>query len=277
MKPGQHLIFWIALLFLAALTVGAGQVAEASGSLPPYPTPVPPAPVLLPSPRPSVATIDLQAPAGGGQWAGVQWQTPAGQWFDVAGWQGPVDMTGSQRWWVEPKDFGTGPFRWVVYTLGNPIACGISASFYLPRAATDSQSVLVSAAPSSSPSMAPSTASRWRFALAPELVYQGNAAACGQYAIAGQVFNRAGQPLNSYRLRLTYPNGDQETILSGGAPDYGPSGFGFLLGRRRSNRVYTLELLAPDAQTKLAAPVSIVFTGACDQNVAWAVFRETVP
>jgi hypothetical protein len=234
-------------------------------------TPTPAPPPARPSPNATIELVASNAPASAQ--AGVQWQTANGDWQNVAGWQGPLDQAGQQRWWVDPKDFNTGPFRWVVYTPGNSAVWGISVPFYLPRATGETQTVSVSAP--RLPTVP--AASGWRFALVPELVYRSDAAACGQYAIAGQVFNRAGQPLNSYRLRLTYPNGDQETILSGGAPDYGTSGFGFLLGRRTPNRVYTLELLAPDAQSKLAAPVSIVFTDTCGQNVAWAVFRETVP
>jgi hypothetical protein len=32
----------------------------------------------------------------------------------VDGWRGSLDSSGSLRWWVAAKDFGSGPFRWVV-------------------------------------------------------------------------------------------------------------------------------------------------------------------
>jgi hypothetical protein len=62
---------------------------------------------------PAGAYIELHmsgAPAG--SWAVVQWQDSTGNWHDVEGWQGVI--ANSSRWWVHPKDFSTGPFRWVV-------------------------------------------------------------------------------------------------------------------------------------------------------------------
>ena len=276
MKHMQRPIFWIALLFVVALNLQAGPVAEASGSLPPYPTPIPRPPAAPPSPRASVATIELQAPAAAGLWAGVQWQAADGQWFDVAGWQGPVDVTGGQRWWVEPKDFGAGPFRWRVYAQVGEATWGTSAAFMLPSA--KGEWVTVTASRVATPAATPAgTVSQWAFA-ADQPAFKTYAADCGQYAIAGQVLGLEGQPLNGYRLQLVYANGDKEIISSGGAPDYGRSGFGFLLGWRRPNRLYQLQLLGPgNAGQPVSAVVPIVFTGACDQNFAWVVFRQVSP
>lgn len=58
--------------------------------------------------------IELVAPEHAGAWTVVQWQDSAGNWHDVEGWRGTLDDRGVRRWWVDAKDFGTGPFRWVI-------------------------------------------------------------------------------------------------------------------------------------------------------------------
>ena len=51
-------------------------------------------------------------------WAGVQWGDPSGaHWFNIAPWFGALNQTqGRMAFWVNPAQFGTGPYRWVVYT-----------------------------------------------------------------------------------------------------------------------------------------------------------------
>ena len=68
-------------------------------------------------------------------WTGVQWQDAAGGWHDVDGWQGGLDDNSTKTWWVAPRDFGTGPFRWVVYRGRCGAIAGASSSFKLPGAA----------------------------------------------------------------------------------------------------------------------------------------------
>lgn len=68
--------------------------------------------------------------ASSSTWAVVQWQDGIGNWHDVGGWQGDL-AAGSQRWWVHPKDFGTGPFRWQVQAA-NSDSPWHSQPFYLP-------------------------------------------------------------------------------------------------------------------------------------------------
>jgi len=58
--------------------------------------------------------IELAAPEHAGAWSVVQWQDVNGNWHDVEGWRGTLDSHGYIRWWVAAKDFGTGPFRWVI-------------------------------------------------------------------------------------------------------------------------------------------------------------------
>jgi hypothetical protein len=73
------------------------------------------------------ATIELTAWPPGAD-SVVQWQDINGHWQSVDGWHGSLDNTGYIRWWVAVKDFGTGPFRWVVGQSN-------SAPFNLPAGA----------------------------------------------------------------------------------------------------------------------------------------------
>ncbi len=77
----------------------------------------------------------------------MQWQDSNGDWHDVAGWQGSLTPDGRRRWWVAPKDFGTGPFRWVVYAGRGGSTLGTSASFSLPQTARETLRVPVNVAP----------------------------------------------------------------------------------------------------------------------------------
>ena len=73
----------------------------------------------------------------------VQWQALSGEWYDVEGWQTAVP-TDSIQWWVAPKDFGKGPFRWAVYknnNAGKPDQ--ISKPFWLPKSAGDWEFVAI--------------------------------------------------------------------------------------------------------------------------------------
>lgn len=87
-----------------------------------------------PEPRPKdpVATLILYIrPSPSGLWSVVQWQDTQGDWHDVEGWRGTV-VNGKTVWWVEEKDFGTGPFRWTIYAEGDGALVAITRSFYLP-------------------------------------------------------------------------------------------------------------------------------------------------
>ena len=64
----------------------------------------------------------------------VQWQDTSNHWIDVDGWRGQFDHQGRVRWWVAPKDFKTGEFRWAIFSpYGNKNeVVWVSESFYLP-------------------------------------------------------------------------------------------------------------------------------------------------
>jgi len=83
--------------------------------------------------------------AHAGQWSEVQWQNSAGAWENADGWQGTLDEAGRCRWWVAAKDFGSGPFHWVITQgKGGP---GLSASepFHLPAGANETVRVVIPA------------------------------------------------------------------------------------------------------------------------------------
>ena len=92
------------------------------------------------SPIPTAAPVDellngyleLQVyPPEGGLWAVVQWQDALKNWHDVEGWRSYLN-NGYQLWWVAPKDFNTGPFRWLVYQTEDGVLLETSSVFFLP-------------------------------------------------------------------------------------------------------------------------------------------------
>lgn len=94
---------------------------------------------------PLVATIELQVqPAQAGLWTVVQWQDSDGNWHDVEGWRGNLEAGGKKMWQVAAKDFGTGPFRWVVYQGQDGSELETSEPFTLPRQANEVVRVVVS-------------------------------------------------------------------------------------------------------------------------------------
>lgn len=131
-----------ASIVAAALLLSIGA-PPAGAYLPPRPTPsvtLMPTPTSQPSRHERTASEPLGrirlavTPASAGLWAVVQWQGGDGVWHDVAGWQGNLTETG-QRWAVERRNFGEGPFRWVVYNEAGGDLLAVSTPFDLPAAA----------------------------------------------------------------------------------------------------------------------------------------------
>jgi hypothetical protein len=89
------------------------------------------------------AYIELAAPEFPGAWGVVQWQDSTGNWRDVEGWQGMLDERGGKRWWVAAKDFGAGPFRWVVGKTDALAA--VSKPFNLPAVGASTVLITVQA------------------------------------------------------------------------------------------------------------------------------------
>lgn len=116
----------VSLIFTLALTA-----AVPAQDLPPRP----PTPTPERSPLRG-AFITLRAwNASPDAWTVVQWQDALGDWHDVEGWRGRLDDKGGaeKTWWVAPRDFETGPFRWLVYAEPDGELLGASDAFYLPE------------------------------------------------------------------------------------------------------------------------------------------------
>ena len=91
------------------------------------------------------AYIELHTqPVMPGVWSVVQWQDSDGHWHNVDGWQGDLDSTGTRRWWVEAKDFNTGPFRWQIFNGPDDQLLATSTTFTLPHEANKVLEVEVS-------------------------------------------------------------------------------------------------------------------------------------
>ncbi len=140
-----NLIFAFTLSALALLAPLVPPTLAGSG-LPPRDTPSPAQPDndRTDPDRPLGTYLELhlsQPPVGA--WTVVQWQDSAGNWHDVEGWQGPPDADGGKSWWVAAKDFGTGPFRWVVQQGPGGRVLGMSAPFHLPSGAAEIMQVTV--------------------------------------------------------------------------------------------------------------------------------------
>jgi hypothetical protein len=115
------------------------------------PSPAPPAVIHTAdrskSGSPAGAYIELMGlPNNSEYWTVVQWQDRQGDWHNVDGWQGTLENS-CKKWWVNARDFGTGPFRWVVYLGQNGPEAGRSDSFLMPHVAMQTQQVAVTIAP----------------------------------------------------------------------------------------------------------------------------------
>lgn len=140
MKQYTNLSMQVLLLivtFSALALTGLPLLVQAGPELPPRDTPPPGTPASDDdddNDQPAGAYILLQS--GNGAWATVQWQDSAGGWQNVAGWNGALEG-GAQQWWVHPKDFNTGPFRWIVTQGPGGEPVGISEPFNLPGGANE--------------------------------------------------------------------------------------------------------------------------------------------
>jgi hypothetical protein len=153
---------WLALLTtsacaLAVVGVAWAPVPAAQAALPPRPTPQATTTALATAREEAKAhpqagaqiKLQVQFPANWpwasahwqDLWTVVQWQDALGNWHTVEGWQGEMDgvaidaagmVSGHKTWWVAQKDFGTGPFRWVVTGGTGSAPLAASGPFDLP-------------------------------------------------------------------------------------------------------------------------------------------------
>jgi hypothetical protein len=136
-----------ALIFMSMLALAMWLTPVAEAGLPirdtPTPTPVTAKDKDKDDSGPIGAWVELQALGMAHAWSSVQWQNSAGTWENVDGWQGSLDESGNRRWWVAEKDFGDGPFRWVVTQDKNGPALGVSEPFALPTGASETVRIVV--------------------------------------------------------------------------------------------------------------------------------------
>ena len=137
--------YWLLLFMIFSLTlISLGlQAPAAQADLPDRPTLEAPKKDKDDSKERLGAYIELQAPGFSG-WTEVQWQDSDGNWQLVEGWRGYL-VDGQILWWVDPKDFNTGPFRWAIFDQPGGTMSAVSENFTLPQSAYDV--VLVTVAP----------------------------------------------------------------------------------------------------------------------------------
>ncbi len=146
-QTGTFIVFVIASILLITFLFAPALPADAA--LPPRPTPSPTSVTSGADPIQTTAAygggyIELNvAAAPSGLWTIVQWLDANGVWHDVEGWRGTA-KNGSIEWWVNPKDFHKGPFRWITFQSQGGKHLTDSPSFYLPD--TSSQTVVVTIA-----------------------------------------------------------------------------------------------------------------------------------
>jgi hypothetical protein len=140
-------IIAIGLIVTAALFIGLlPGTPTVTAAPPPRPT-LTPTPYSTPSKgSPFGSYIELRLPTDNiNLWTVVQWQDAQGGWHDVENWRGILDEInqhkGDKLWWVYPRDYGKGPFRWQVYQSPGGALLATSHSFNLPGDA--SQRVIV--------------------------------------------------------------------------------------------------------------------------------------
>ncbi len=236
-----------------------------------------------PTPTPDIAGLAVRVvDAPPNAWVQVQWSNWFEQdWYPVEAWSGKLsqNVNGWAAVWYTAKDYYTGPFRYVIFdddpAKGGQV-WGMSLPFYLGYVG-DFRIVEVHKGENltqqaQSPIATPDP--KMLFYTPKGVEFKSNPAGCGRHTIAGEVLSPNGRPLSEFQLRLTYPTGVTETINAGGAPDYGPSGFAFLLGKVHIGQPYKLELLLQNNPAQIASPVQIVFSDNCTANYAWVVFQS---
>lgn len=154
---GTAVLLLLALMLPLFAAAQEGELPPRGGEpptatpVPPEQTPEPPAATPAPVAEPAQTGSRLQLHAHYGPnwqwhlmawqelWTEVQWSDGA-NWHVVEGWRGQMDsisQVGGQwvsvrEWWVDGKDLGAGPFRWVIYERQGGAALLTSNSFMLP-------------------------------------------------------------------------------------------------------------------------------------------------
>jgi len=150
------IIVGLLLLVVPTLTSAGASLSDAEGRVPRSTTYPPPKPGEIIEEESKWAQFALwvsftpEWPGLGLQWQElwtvVEWQDPLGDWYEVESddgtmaWQGTLDYIDKEGkawkvWWVDPPDYGKGPFRWVIYDRQGGNVMVVTHNFYLPSGA----------------------------------------------------------------------------------------------------------------------------------------------
>jgi hypothetical protein len=96
---------------------------------------------------------------------------------------------------------------------------------------------------------------------------------CEWQGIGGQI-NGPNGPLPGITVRVTLPDNTTLTSVSGTAPSYGQSGYEIQVGNAPAPGAYQVQVVAADGTTPLSGPLTVQFTGTCEQNLALVNFIQ---
>lgn len=110
--------------------------------------------------------------------------------------------------------------------------------------------------------------------VADEVLYTPNTndLGCDWWSIAGTVIDSAGNPLDSYRIRIV-GDGVNEAVFSGAAQSFGAGGFELPLIGIPSQETFTVQLFSSQ-DVPVSDEISLMTRVDCDANVAIINFRQ---
>ncbi len=100
-----------------------------------------------------------------------------------------------------------------------------------------------------------------------------NGRGCAWASIAGTARDKAGRPLNGYRVRISDRSGTTQTVFTGATLTFGDGGFEFPLGEAPRADTFTLQLASPQG-TPLTDFFTLTTRADCSANVAVVNFVE---
>jgi hypothetical protein len=131
-KRKIQLLAFLLVLFTLVLANMPLVRADQGTVLPPRPPTITPRPVERLIGAHIVLRLREEESPLDALWTVVQWQADNKEYYDVAGWRGRFDGERKVRWWVEQKDFSTGPFLWQIYDSEGGKLLASSDPFFLP-------------------------------------------------------------------------------------------------------------------------------------------------
>ncbi len=99
-----------------------------------------------------------------------------------------------------------------------------------------------------------------------------NAAGCDWTGIAGTVKNLSGSHQTGFTIHV-WGSGVDQRVNSGGAPDYGASGWEQYLANTPNDNTYNVQLESADG-VYLSAVISVKMKDNCDKNLALVDFKQ---